>query len=41
MPQKVFTLFHFSLVPINQLDIETRAGDSREEWLRYALSKTF
>lgn len=41
MAQKVFTLFHLSLVPIQQLDIETRKDDSREDWLRHALSEGF
>lgn len=41
MAQKVFTLFHLSLVPIAQLDIEMRKDDSREQWLRFALSQGF
>jgi len=39
--QKAFTLFHLSLVPVDQLDIETRTGDTREEWLRHSLAHTF
>lgn len=38
---KTFTLFHLNLVPIEQLDIETIRGMSREQWLRHALSKGF
>ena len=41
MAQKTFTLFHFSLVPIAQLDIETRPKETRESWLRHALSESF
>lgn len=41
MPQRTFTLFHLSLVPVSQLDIETRRGDSREDWLRHSLSARF
>lgn len=41
MPEKAFTLFHLSLVPIQQLDIEMRTGETRESWLRFALSEGF
>lgn len=41
MADKIFTLFHYSMVPIEQLDIETAVGMSREEWMRYALSQPF
>lgn len=40
-PRKSFTLFHLNLVPIDQLDLETKSGLSREDWLREALSKGF
>jgi hypothetical protein len=39
--QKTFTLFHLNLVPIEQLDIETISGMTREQWLRHALSTGF
>jgi hypothetical protein len=38
---KSFTLFHFSLVPIEQLDLETLTELSREAWVRLALSRPF
>lgn len=38
---KSFTLFHFSLVPIDQLDVETRTDLSREGWMRFVLSQPF
>lgn len=41
MAEKVFTLFHFSLVPIRQTTITMRSQDSREDWLRYALKEPF
>lgn len=41
MADRTFTLFHFSLIPIAQTSITMRTSDTREEWLRYALSKSF
>lgn len=41
MLDRKFTIFHLSLVPIRQIDIETRVSDSREQWLRYALKERF
>ena len=41
MTERKFTLFHFSMLPIAQVTFTMRAGDTRESWLRYALSDTF
>lgn len=41
MAERKFTLFHFSLIPISQLSMMMRANDTREEWLRFALSEPF
>lgn len=41
MSDRYFTLFHYSMVPIRQIDIETRTDLSREAWMRSALSKPF
>ncbi|WP_152998858.1 hypothetical protein [Sphingopyxis sp. H115] len=41
MPERKFTLFHFSLIPIAQTSIMMRTQDTREEWLRHALKIPF
>ncbi len=41
MTERKFTLFHLSLVPVQQTNFDMRLGDSREEWLRFALSEPF
>lgn len=41
MPDRKFTLFHFSLIPIAQTTLSMRVNDSREEWLRFALKESF
>lgn len=41
MADKFFTLFHYSLLEVRQLDIETRRGLTREEWIRQILSERF
>lgn len=38
---RFFTLFHFSMLPVKQLDIETERLLDREEWMRFSLSKPF
>lgn len=41
MLEKSFTLFHFSMLPVRQLDVETKVDLTRENWLREALSEPF
>jgi len=41
VPERKFTLFHFSLIPIAQATLTMRTRDTREDWLRYALSEPF
>lgn len=41
MAEKYFTLFHYSLLPIRQVDIETNNDVDREGWIRLALSSRF
>lgn len=41
MATRKFTLFHFSMIPFVQTSMTMRLQDSREEWLRHALSSSF
>jgi hypothetical protein len=41
MPERKFTLFHFSMIPIAQTTFTMRTSDTREDWLRHALKNTF
>ena len=41
MADRRFTLFHFSMIPIVQTSITMRTEDTREDWLRHALSNSF
>jgi RNA polymerase subunit RPABC4/transcription elongation factor Spt4 len=41
MAERYFTLFHYSLLQIRQLDIESRRELDREGWIRFVLSKPF
>lgn len=41
MSERFFTLFHYSLLQVRQLDIESRTELDRESWIRFVLSKPF
>lgn len=41
MPERKFTLFHFSMIPITQTTFTMRTDDTREDWLRHALKDKF
>lgn len=41
MAERYFTLFHYSLLQVRQLDIESRVDLDREAWVRFVLGESF